>query len=431
MNARLNLPWDDRPYSLEYVQSLIVSKNNQAVGRYGQTSITSQYQPIFSLAHSRIVGHEALIRAFDNRGHAIPTHEVLGYPRNFNESLLLDRLSRTLHIQNFLNQGSNPHWLFLNVNPIVFVESLYLDMFFKLLLDSYGLAPHQLVLEVLEQNMPNETRLLEAVAEYRKLGCLIAIDDFGAGYSNFDRVWHIQPDIVKLDQTVIARASVDHNIRQLIPGMIELLHEAGSLVLIEGVETEDEAFIAMDSDADFVQGHYFGFPAEKLFDPESANTVFSKLWKNFKNLSQASTQQQRDEIAPYRNAIGFSASLVSSGMGLELASKNFLMLKGALRCYLLDEEGNQIGDNVSAPDCSANGDPRFKPLAETKGANWSRRYYFRRAMEHFGTVQTTRPYLSITGASQCITVSIAIGINGQTLILCGDIQPTQDSTRSS
>ena len=39
--------------------------------------------------------------------------------------------------------------------------------------------------------------------EVRATGCLLALDDFGAGHSNFDRVWNIQPDIVKLDMGLV------------------------------------------------------------------------------------------------------------------------------------------------------------------------------------------------------------------------------------
>ena len=42
---------------------------------------------------------------------------------------------------------------------------------------------------------------------------------------------------------------------------VTLLHEAGKLVLVEGIETEHEAQIALSCEADFVQGYYFGRPA--------------------------------------------------------------------------------------------------------------------------------------------------------------------------
>src|SRR5581483_6826742 len=66
-------------------------------------------------------------------------------------------------------------------------------------------------------------------------------------------------------------------------------------------------------------------------------------------------------------------------------------------------------------------DRRFEPLANAEGANWSRRYYFRRALEHPGRVQVTRPYLSITGVNQCVTVSIATLHSGELRVLCADI----------
>ena len=129
----------------------------------------------------------------------------------------------------------------------------------------------------------------------------------------------------------------------------------------------------------------------------------------------------RREVSPYINAIGHAASLIESGISLNHAASGFLDLAGAERCYLLDNEGRQIGENTVNPRHIAVANPRFGPVANAQGANWSRRFYFRRALEHPGKVQVTRPYLSIAGANQCITVSIGSLVNGEMRVLCGDV----------
>jgi EAL domain-containing protein (putative c-di-GMP-specific phosphodiesterase class I) len=93
------------------------------------------------------------------------------------------------------------------------------------------------VIEILEQSVKDALQLGEAVQFFRNQGYLIALDDFGAGHSNFDRVWNLQPDIVKLDRSMIMRAGHNMRIRRMMPVMVSLLHEVGSLVLMEGVET--------------------------------------------------------------------------------------------------------------------------------------------------------------------------------------------------
>ncbi len=66
-------------------------------------------------------------------------------------------------------------------------------------------------------------------------------------------------------------------------------------------------------------------------------------------------------------------------------------------------------------------DPRFRPLENTDQADWYRQHYLRRALRHPGELQVTRPYLSVTGAHMCITLSRAFVYGDRTLVLCCDI----------
>ena len=123
----------------------------------------------------------------------------------------------------------------------------------------------------------DETRLALAFEYYRTLGCLIVIDDFGAGYSNFDRIWRLKPDIVKIDREMTRRATVEPLARRMFAGIVSVLHEAGALVCVEGIETEAEALCATDADADLVQGHYFAPPGAELLPENARRDVFERL----------------------------------------------------------------------------------------------------------------------------------------------------------
>lgn len=406
---------------LDAIRGRIRVENGRAAADYASLRLGSHFQPIFSVAHSRIVGYEALMRAQDSQGKPVPPLEVFGRSNDFFSTLMLDRLSRTVHVQNFQNQNETQGWLFLNINAQVFLESMNQDDFFDELLRSTGFPAHRIVTEILEQGVMDEVRLVEAVQFFRSKGFLIALDDFGAGHSNFDRIWSLQPDIVKLDRSMIAKAGTNLRIRRMMPVMVSLLHEAGSLVLMEGVETESEALIAMDADADFVQGYYFAKPQADLPAAGASRDLFDHLWQDFKEVTLPEVSGQKQEIGPYRNAIGYAASLLESGIPLAQAAGGFLQLPGAERCFLLDSEGRQIGHNIINDRHPPAVDKRYTPLINADGANWSRRYYFRRALDHPGKVQVTRPYLSITGANQCITVSIGTHLNGEMLVLCGDV----------
>jgi EAL domain-containing protein (putative c-di-GMP-specific phosphodiesterase class I) len=420
MNTPNPLESPQSEVTLQSIRSRLQSRGNQTVGEFAGLTIRSHFQPIFSVAHSRAVGFEALMRPSDANSNPVAPLDAFRMQRDLTHTLTLDRLASAVHVHNFLQLMADG-WLFLNMNSEVFLESAHDRNFLGELLDATGFARHRVVIEILEQGVLNELRMGQAVHIFRKQGFLIALDDFGAGHSNFDRVWNLRPDIVKLDRSMITQAGSNLRLRRMMPVMVSLLHEAGSLVLMEGIETEGEALMAMDADADFVQGYYFGSPAESLPDQYKSHTLFERLWVAFREVTLPEVSYHRREIGPYLNAIGHAASLIESGLPLAHAASGFLELPGAERCYLLDSAGRQIGENVVNPRQVAVSDQRYSPLASAEGANWSRRYYFRRALEHPGKVQVTRPYLSIAGANQCVTLSIGSLSNGEMRVLCGDV----------
>lgn len=388
-------------------------------------SLSSHYQPIFSLSHRRPVGHEALMRAHDARQASLSPLAVLAQVgHDFEQLLALDRLCRALHLANFsrMQPAGTASWLFLNMNAEVFLHSPergerdFLDPICR----EYGISPHNLVIEVLEDAVQDAAQLEAAVGYFRDLGCLIALDDFGAGHSNFDRVWRIKPEIVKLDRSLIVSAAADAKLRRFMAQMVQLLHEAGAMVLVEGIETPREAYIALEGDVDFVQGYYFGRPTDALVDMHARETLIDGLWSDFDQCWRDEKAAYQNAVAPYINAIGYASVLLSAGRSLEEACASFLELPQADFCYLLDAAGQQIGTNLYAQAHPAS-DPRFAPLADAQSARWARRPYFRRALENFGKVQVTRPYLSVASAQLCVTLSASFKQGGEIRVICGDI----------
>ena len=397
----------------------------QTTGRFGNVAISSHFQPIFSLSHRRIVGHEALMRGMGPGDTPISPLELLAQANQDEATLLhLDRLARAVHLHNYAAQPDASGWLFINMSPEVFLrgQDLGSDRLAAALLRDTGLPPHRLVIEVLEAAVKENSRFREAVDFYRSQGFLIALDDFGAGHSNFDRVWSIRPEIVKLDRALIVQSAREAKVRRTLPQIVSLLHEAGAMVLIEGVETADEAYIALESDIDFVQGYYFGRPAPRVSTDASAGPAVNDLWRTFDSRWRQDKARYQEDIGPYFNALGYASTLLAAGRSLAEAAAAFLELPDSAFAYLLDPQGQQIGVNVWSAGTAPLADSRFSPLADTRGARWARRPYFRRAVENFGKVQVTRPYLSLSSASLCVTLSCAFKVQGELQVICGDVR---------
>jgi diguanylate cyclase (GGDEF)-like protein len=118
-----------------------------------------------------------------------------------------------------------------------------------------------LVVEVSESEAFTEPRAFECLAELRRMGIRVAIDDFGVGYSNLSRIDQLRPDIVKLDRSFVAPFADRETSRSLLAAVIALAHTADAVVVGEGVESKVQADILTDLGCDALQGFYIGRPA--------------------------------------------------------------------------------------------------------------------------------------------------------------------------
>ena len=383
--------------------------------------LRTAFQPIFSLSHKRIVGYEALVRPFDNNGKAQSPGHLFQLPKSEQENVQLDRICRHLHMKNFKCLPDDINWLFINVSPKTIAAGHRYDSFFGKLLEHFNFPSHRVVIEIVEQPTSDSASLAQAVDYYKQLGCLTAIDDFGAGHSNFERVWALKPDIVKLDRSMIVRASADGRIRKMLNGIVSLLHQAGCLVLMEGVETEKQAMIAVDCGVDFVQGFYFAMPQIGVTPNPLPEADLGELLHSYKNQVKGKidpTIAIRDHYFPlFNNAV----DKVREGLSLKRAAKSLTEHHTVTRCYMMDKNGIQIGETASSTRNITANNPKFKPLEDTQSADWFRQHYLKRALSNPNELQITRPYLSITGAYMCVTLSLLFQAGDQELVICCDI----------
>ena len=390
-------------------------------GKRHEFRLSSHFQPIYSLAHRRPVGYEGLIRATDPGGRNVPPAELFSKAQQDEARIRLDRQCRAVHVRNFQRLGDARSWLFLNVDPRVATEGIRIGPFFSEMLRSNGFPAHRVAVELIETPFEDEKRLAVAVEHYRTLGCLIVIDDFGAGYSNFDRIWRLKPDIVKIDREMTRRVTVEPLARRMFAGIISVLHEAGALVCVEGIETEAEALCATDADADLMQGNYFAPPAARLASEHACDALFTRLFAGFRAEAAEFFYWRSIRLEPYIAALADAVLALSAGADRLKAVKALLDLDCTERCYLLAADGSQIGASAEAGRNVTSRDFRLKPIRPITGTNWQTKPFFRRAIEAPGKVQITRPYLSAAGPKLCVTLSFALTLNGSHHVLCADL----------
>ncbi len=105
-----------------------------------------------------------------------------------------------------------------------------------------------------------------------------------------------------------------------------------------------------------------------------------------------------------------------------MLQKKLLKLDRVERVYLLDNKGIQVSANIFPKKRGTSIDPRYKPMADTKGATWQRRTLFQNAMCKPGVVNLSKPYRSNTSMNVCTTLSITVNKDDETFVLCCDLE---------
>ena len=121
------------------------------------------------------------------------------------------------------------------------------------------LAP-RVVLEITERTGIDPEAGPARVAMLRKLGYRIAVDDLGAGYAALGALATLEPEIVKLDMSLIRDLDRHATKRRVVTAIATLCRELGGRVIAEGVETEAERSACVDAGIDLIQGYLFAKP---------------------------------------------------------------------------------------------------------------------------------------------------------------------------
>ena len=224
------------------------------------------YQPVIRIAHGELVGHEALARfAAEPDAGVRPPNAWFQEASDAGmlEALELAVLRKALPA---LARFPAPSYLSLNVSPETILAGNVDELF-------SGLPLARIVLEVTEHASVTDYPLIaERLARLRAGGLRLAVDDAGAGFASFRHILSLEPDIIKLDASLIHGIDVDRGRRALAAALIRFAEEIGSRVVAEGVETDAELQVLRELKVDAAQGFLLGPPAP-LGEDAAANTA--------------------------------------------------------------------------------------------------------------------------------------------------------------
>jgi EAL domain-containing protein (putative c-di-GMP-specific phosphodiesterase class I) len=219
------------------------------------------YQPITSWSKRRVFGYEALVRSSETE---MPSPGAL-----FDAAEDLDRLfdlGRQIRAKcaEPLPRADADAALFVNLHTEDLLDETLFDNERMLARNA-----HRVILEITERaKLEKIGNVQNRIARLRELGFRIAIDDIGAGYPGLNSFAMIQPDIVKLDITLVRNVEADGVKKKLVRVLTDLCHDLDITVVAEGVETVAERDTLIELGCDLFQGYLFARPGAPFPEPK-------------------------------------------------------------------------------------------------------------------------------------------------------------------
>lgn len=187
----------------------------------------------------------------------IPLAEKYGYIHRLS-MIILNKTCR--QIRRLQDEGYQISRVSVNLSVEELGEKDFMEEF-KSIVRATGIDFHTIAVEFTETQNDTEYELVqECVNEFKKLGVCTYLDDFGSGYSNFDRILSLKLDVVKFDRSLLLMADQDASSRFMLNNFSSAFERLGYKVLYEGVETEEQEALCIDSHADYLQGYKFSKP---------------------------------------------------------------------------------------------------------------------------------------------------------------------------
>lgn len=168
---------------------------------------------------------------------------------------ILEECCRTL--QEWKETKKKNIWLSCNMTRITLSNESF-PVRFKEIVKKYDFDIGKLVIEITEDALAESKKLvMDNIAICKQMGCCIALDDFGCGYSSVKDLNDYPIDIIKIDRELIVDSNTEKG-GHLLTGIIQLAHYLGIKALCEGVETEEELAISAGAECDYIQGYLLG-----------------------------------------------------------------------------------------------------------------------------------------------------------------------------
>jgi EAL domain-containing protein (putative c-di-GMP-specific phosphodiesterase class I)/GGDEF domain-containing protein len=216
------------------------------------------YQPVIDSRSGEIGHYEGLLRLKNEDGSITSAGALIPVAERTGLISLLDQFTLETVIAEL---RQDPHVvLALNVSNVTSREAGWLTAITSAIEQTPEIGP-RLIVELTETAIHRDLRHAAVFcAELQSMGCQIALDDFGSGYTSFRQLKSLSIDMVKIDGSFVRDIAENADNRFFVKTMLEFTSGFGLKSVAEFVETGDVAKILMEMGVDYLQGYYFSKP---------------------------------------------------------------------------------------------------------------------------------------------------------------------------
>ena len=226
--------------------------------------LTMAYQPIWDNRSGRVAKLEALVRWYHPQwgqvspAEFIPLAEEAGLIQGLGALVLWQSCRDLARLQ---QSGFPQMQMSINRSTLEFQTIDPEASEWLKVIEHYGLDPADIVIEITESLlMESSDQHRVRIDALRAAGCLLAIDDFGTGYSALNYLRTFPVDLVKIDRSFVRHIPFNEQDRLLLDGIINIVHNLGMEVVIEGVETREQLNFLCQKGCAFTQGYLLSRP---------------------------------------------------------------------------------------------------------------------------------------------------------------------------
>ena len=328
------------------------------------------FQPLIYLPSGLISGYEMLARTHAADGKVVSAGALFSDPTlPVDYKIAVDRHLRYRGLDYFANH-TDSGYITINISPD-WIDRLDDNVYSPTMkmIDDAGIDPSRVVIEITETagELP---RLQRLVKQYHARGLRVAIDDFGAGNSQLDRIIALAPDMIKLDMRLFKMATKGGLSADVLLGMMAVAERAGCEIVCEGVETIEEFFFGIECGSRYMQGFLFSPAVAQPFAANHFKPQLDKLVDGYFARKCARLSHTIDHSRAIKTAVLALQQQMKQYGPDAIADTAALHELGIMRFFICNKRGEQLSPNY---EVSATG---IQQNAFYVGYNWSWRPYF-------------------------------------------------------